>query len=155
MILVNRPGGCFFRFPCGTVGGHGSAFASCAEPLRSVYTCQASQTASLNPQKKTLPAQLVATAPLLQAVRSCCAEFTPVMPAKGKLEPQEKGHGNTVASCAEPLLKVYTFQRCQTARLNLQEKTLPAQLVATAALVQGVRSRCAGFTPFRPAKRQA
>jgi len=59
------------------------------------------------------------------------------MPAKGKLEPQEKGHGNTVASCVEPLLRVYTFQRCQTARLNLQEKTLPAQLVATAARWQG------------------
>ena len=59
------------------------------------------------------------------------------------------------ASCVEPLRSVYTFQACQTASLNPQEKTLPAQLAATAALLQAVWSRCGAFTPFRPAKRQA
>ena len=124
----------------------------------------------------------------MQAVRSCCAECTTVMPATGKLEPPRKGprqrfcklrgsaaqglhlsglpngklepprkdsagtvggHGSDCASCAEPQRRVYTFQACQTASLNPQEKTLPAQLVATAALVQVVRSRCGGLAPHQ------
>ena len=112
----------------------------------------------------------------MQAVPSCCAEFTAVMPATGKLEPPRKcklrgaaaqglhlsglpngkleprtvgGHGKAFASCVESLRRVYTFQACQTASLNPQEKTLPAQLVATAALVQVVRSRCGGLAPHQ------
>ena len=68
---------------------------------------------------------------------------------QASLNPQEKGHGNASASCVDPLRRVYTFQACQTANLNPQEKTLPAQLVATAALVQVVRSRCGGLAPHQ------
>ena len=39
------------------------------------------------------------------------------------------------------------------AHLNPQEKSLPAQVVARAARLQAVWSRCGGFTPSKAAKR--
>ena len=78
----------------------------------------------------------------------------------GTLEPPRKefagtggGQGSAFASCVEPLRRVYALERGQTAHLNPQEKSLPAQVVARTAHLQAVWSRSGRFTPFKAAKR--
>ena len=118
--LLRRPNGTLEpprKESAGTGGGHSSAFASCVELLRRVYTLEGGQTAHLSPQEKSLPAQVVATAALLQAVWSRCGRFTSLgRPPNGTLEPPRKesagtggGHSSAFASCVEPLRRVYTF----------------------------------------------
>jgi len=80
------------------------------EPLRTVYIFRAAAKRHLNPQEKSLPAQVVATAALLQAVWSRCGGLTPFKAATAHLNPQEKSLPAQVVATAALLQAVWS--RC-------------------------------------------